>query len=175
MADNQLSVPVQIEQAVDLSVVSLWAPGQVACRIGQSITATWVIRNPSGRTLQRVPFSLWMTSSKMGDRVAAVAGVLDLPPGDTPFSGPVSLGPCGDRVSLRLEVNLGPEPRPVREPDFGNNGAGTSLTVEPQAVEPLPGFVGGGVSHLIVPSDCQSNPDWSSRQPCLNYPNLIVP
>jgi hypothetical protein len=176
MADNLLMVPVRIEQVVDLSVISLRAPGAVACQLGSSITATWVVRNPSGRTLKGVPFALWMTSSKLGYPVKSVSGVLDLPPGDTPFTGPVSLGYCGDSVALRIEVNLGPEPRPVREPDFANNVMGWALTVAGQAEGPaIRSMGGGGVDVLIVPDDCVSNPDLTSRQPCLNYPNLIMP
>jgi hypothetical protein len=31
------------------------------------------------------------------------------------------------------------------------------------------------LSRIIVPDDCQANPDATSRQPCLNDPNLVIP
>ncbi|HEY3364936.1 MAG TPA: hypothetical protein VGK74_07795 [Symbiobacteriaceae bacterium] len=42
-----------------------------------------------------------------------------------------------------------------------------------EAYTEAPGGSESGV--IIVPDDCQANPDATSRQPCLNYSKLIIP
>ncbi|HWI51366.1 MAG TPA: hypothetical protein VNT01_04415 [Symbiobacteriaceae bacterium] len=171
--DNVLTVPVAIEQAVDLSVHSLRGPGTVACDTAGGFNASFMINNPSGRTLKGVPYALKVTSGKTGIERIFKRGVIDLAPGDTPVSAKVGLTGCGDTLSLRAEANLGPEPRPVKEPDYSNNAATASVWVE-EYVAPDIDFSTGSGNQIIVPADCVSNPDLTSIQPCLNYPNLII-
>jgi len=172
--DNVLTVPVAIEQVVDLSVHTLRSPGTVSCDTAGGFNASFMINNPSGRTLKGVPYALKVTSGKTGTERIFRRGAIDLGPGDTPVSAKVGLTGCGDTLALRAEANLGPEPRPVREPDYSNNAAEASVRVD-EYVAPDIDFSTGNGDQIIVPADCVSNPDLTSIQPCLNYPNLLIP
>lgn len=63
----------------------------------------------------------------------------------------------------------------MKEPDYSNNTATRNVQVDAEPSVPLEIRSGGGTSSIIVPDDCVVNPDPTSRQPCVNYPNLILP
>lgn len=112
MADNLLTAPVAIAQMVDLSVHSLSTPAALACSPGTVFTASWKMQNPSGRAINAVPFEVSVTSTRTGQRFVLGNGTVDLAPGDTALSMPLSQ--FGGDTVLRVAVglNLGPEPRP---------------------------------------------------------------
>lgn len=175
MADNLLTAPVDIEQSVDLSVRSLWLPGDLSCDPAGAFEASWVLHNPSGRTVKGVPYKVSLTHTGRGETYDVAWGSRDLPPGDTPVSMTIARIGCDTYLRVRVELNLGPEPRPVREPDYSNNAATRDVQVAAQQSPQWRPQTGSGTSVIIVPDDCQSNPDPTSRQPCLNYPNLNMP
>ena len=166
-ADNVAFVDLP-DRPVNLRV-SLQAPGAVACALGQKVSVTVSFTNQSDRAIGKVPWALTATSAARSLTVGK--GALTLPPGVTSRTVSVPITECGVDLTLTATVNL-PQPGVVAETDADDNTATAVLTVDAQAAS---GGEGGSSMTVIVPADCQPNPDPSSRQPCLNYPNLLIP
>ena len=133
MADNLLTAPAEIQQSVDLSVRSLRLPdGELACDLSGSVEASWVLHNPSGRTIKGVPYKVTVTATRTRLSWDALRGTVDLAPGDNPMSTTFARAGCGTDLRVRVELNLGPEPKPVGEPDYSNNTATRSVQVAAQ-------------------------------------------
>ncbi|HEY3365853.1 MAG TPA: hypothetical protein VGK74_12425, partial [Symbiobacteriaceae bacterium] len=170
LANNFLTIPVKAP--VDLAVESLSAPASVSCPDNRPpFPVTWVIQNRSTRTVASIPYEIRVTNG-LGTRPFARTGTF--PPGDTSGSMNVPLRTCGGVYTVTVRVNL-PEPGAVKETDYGNNSASTTTAVDEAAVVDAASPAGGRDDVIIVPDDCQANPDATSRQPCLNYPHLIIP
>ncbi|HEY3366018.1 MAG TPA: hypothetical protein VGK74_13255, partial [Symbiobacteriaceae bacterium] len=170
LTNNFLTIP--FKAPVDLAVANLSAPAAVACPDNRPpFPVTWVIRNRSTRTVSGIPYEIRVTDG-LGTRPFARTGTF--PPGDTPGSMNVPLRTCGGVYTVTVRVNL-PEPGAVKETDYGNNSASATTAVDEAAVVDAASPAGGRDDVIIVPDDCQANPDATSRQPCLNYPHLIIP
>lgn len=106
-------------------------------------------------------------SVRLGSRTL-LQGVLTLAPGATSKSLILAGVACGS--SANLVATVGYQDPALKEPDLTNNQA--SLTVSVAGAQEASGEA---PTVIIVPADCLVNPDWTSSQPCLNYPGLIVP
>jgi hypothetical protein len=164
---------VVIDQAVDIAVKELRVPPKVACERTEKFPYSFVTHNPSSREL-KVPFKVTVSGRRSGSTRDLYWGTMLLKPGDNTTESFFQLDDCDDVMTLRVAVNLGPEPRPVPEPDYSNNARQATVTIPPYQVT-LPTMEAGKSRTIIVPADCQVNPDITSKYPCLNYPDLRHP
>lgn len=168
--DNFIDVPYKKQIQGDLEVVQpVQAPASAMCVPGGGYTASWNIRNHTGRKVD-VPVNVRVESTKF-QTYSLRQGVVTLEPGNNPDSQFVSVAMCDDSYRVVVEVNLGPEPRPVIEPTYANNAGTTVTAIGPHISRELVFQRGRGAS-IVVPADCVINVDPASRYPCYNYPDL---
>lgn len=172
LLDNFLTIPVRIQGApLDLEVVRVEAPVVHPYVENGQYTVRWLVRNHGDQslTVRRVVTARTDPASRTW---TPRQGSFSYAPGDTWEEARVSIG-RGDRdYIVRVEVN--PD-RTIAESTYENN-AGTAITR--LGAEPVSGagdWAAGESQTLIVPPDCDPNPDRTSPQPCLNYPEVVAP
>lgn len=156
----------------DLALSNPGAPGHVACTPGGSYTVTWTLTN-DGPTAITTNYSVSVATGKTGAWVAQ-QGMVTAQPGASPMSAIISTGYCSDFSEVTIDMNPSRSPA---ERTYSNNSLVLSTTIGASAPPPPPppGLNGGGTETLIVPDDCEANPDPTSMYPCSNYPNLYFP
>lgn len=97
-----------------------------------------------------------------------LSGTLNLSPGATKKALTLAGLRCGS--SATLEATIAHADPTLQEQDLTNNQA--SATVQVSGAQSASG---DGPEVIMVPEDCEVNPDWTSDQPCLNYPGLRIP
>ncbi|HYF80797.1 MAG TPA: hypothetical protein VD973_27110 [Symbiobacteriaceae bacterium] len=157
----------------DLALSNPGAPGYVACSPGGSYTVTWTLSN-DGPAAVTTNFSVSVTTGKTGAWIAR-QGAVTAQPGAQQMSAVISTGYCDDISAVTIDLNPNRSPA---ERTYSNNRLDLSTTIGASAAQPplqtQPGN-GGRTETLIVPDDCDRNPDLTSMYPCLNYPNLYFP
>jgi hypothetical protein len=143
------------ESLLDLAV-TLTAPSTLPCSPGAQATVTFTATQETVATVKVTFGSTTLLSGALKVKGSATRTLNLLVTG------------CDKTLTLTAQISS-----PTPEPNLANNQATAQITIGPPGA---PGGVqGGDQKAFYVPADCQVNPDWTSHQPCLNYPDLIVP
>ncbi len=168
---NNITATAVVGAQLDLKVTRIDVPASLTCTEGDAYTARWVIHN-SGSSPVTVRRRASVTTGRSGGWSLGER-TLTLQPGANEETVSVAIIRCDDLSTVRVEIN--PEPRAVQEVRYDNNALERQTLLAPASDDAdLPTFRTGSGKTIIVPSDCEPNPDATSTQPCLNYPYLRI-
>lgn len=149
-------VPIQQPPTVTMTAPSTWP-----CQGGNKYWVTWTVKNTGATPLGPVQRVVKLRTGKSGEQVLKQDNIV-LDPGESRDEGvqvPV-LSPDQD-VQL-VTVTLNPD-QPL-----ASDTAATAVSCDPP-----PATQKTSSMTVIVPDDCNVNPDLTSGRPCLNYAPTI--
>ncbi|HYF77086.1 MAG TPA: hypothetical protein VD973_08150 [Symbiobacteriaceae bacterium] len=161
-----LLIPGEVDlEVVSLSAPALSAPAQVAWDPDGEYRIAWVVRNNG------VTEVTGRRTVTLGGTQALRAGTVTLGPGESRTEEyRVPLMECGAQQRVAVAIaSAGDE----TDSNPANNAASRTTAVG-DCPEAEAGSAPGWSMTIIVPADCEPNPDPLSDQVCLNYPQLRV-